>query len=259
MPEPEWEFARPPPIHDPFGVLLPPRPTPKVHLLSSYTDDACGLISPKADDVIELPVLSPNGHTEPSYKVLISRMVHKELEKIYMIEDDPVHEKRRYLAWFGIDLTDFGAIDTPERFFQLLETALATEKIIVQDIVPLEGPPFPSRAVWMSMYGYFGNWYKPEERKWALRAGKRHTRLLRKLWERGDMQLVNERVDVDEDMPSLPSPTIVTCKHIFYNRRTWKIRSYVFPELLKEKFKLTEEGKEKEKEKEKRVHGCAHA
>lgn len=253
MPEPEWNNALPPHIQD--GIRLVQRPTSRVHLLSSYTDDVCGLMSPKAKDVSELPVLSPNGHIEPFYKVLISSRVHEELERVYMIKDDPVHEKRRYMVWFGIDLTDFGAIDTPERFFQLLEMALASEKIVVQDILLLEGPPFPDRAVWMSMYGYFGDWYKPEERKWALRAVKRHTRLLRKLWERGDIQLVNERLDTDNVGALLPCPTIFTCQHFYYNRHNWKLKRLVFPELLEEKFQLTE----KEKEKEKRVHGCAHA
>ncbi|CAI7607484.1 unnamed protein product [Penicillium viridicatum] len=128
MHEPQWNNAHPPHIQG--GVRLIRRPTPKVHLLSSYTDDICGLISPKAKDVFKLPVLSPNGHPEPFYRVIISNHVHEELEKTYMIKDDPVHEKRRHMVWFGIDLTDFGAIDTPERFFQLLETALASEKIV---------------------------------------------------------------------------------------------------------------------------------
>lgn len=171
-----------------------------------------------------------------------------------MIKDDPVHEKRCYQAWFGIDLSDFGAIDTPERFFQSLETALASEKIVVHDIIPL-GPPFPNRAVWMAIYGYFGDWYKPEERKWTIRAVKRHTRLLRKLLERGDMRLVDEKLDMDTYMGYVPRPTIITCQHFYYNRNCWRLMGFIFPELLKEKFKLKEKGKEKEK----RVHSCAHA
>jgi hypothetical protein len=74
----------------------------------------------------------------------------------------------------------------------VLDMALLFEKLIVQDITPSNGYQFPKRALWMAMYGYFGNWYKPEERKWALLAAKRNVHITKKLYERGDMKLVNE-------------------------------------------------------------------
>ncbi|OQD95891.1 hypothetical protein PENSOL_c018G11203 [Penicillium solitum] len=67
MSEPEWDNALPPAAHDPYGVPLL-RPTPNL-----------------GRDVIELPVLSPNGLPEPHYKVIISRRVHEELESLFYV------------------------------------------------------------------------------------------------------------------------------------------------------------------------------
>lgn len=273
--EPMWESSPEYPRYNFDDMILAPvPPTPGIHLLSSY-DDVCGLTSPKAKYVMKLPVLYPFGGINEEYKVIISRRLHDELGKTYMIEHNPVHEKRRYVAWFGFDLDDFGKIFDGETFFHMLEIALSSEKFIVQDSVPLGGPDFPKRALWMSMYGYFGNWYKPEERKWAITAVKRHTRLLRKLCERGDIELVDEYLADDAHVPKClrtyrhrgteSDPMIRTTPDLTNKSDTWLCspRALVFPRLLVEKSLLgraeRKEKAEKEKEKEKRMHGCAHA
>ncbi|KAJ5383704.1 hypothetical protein N7517_001615 [Penicillium concentricum] len=259
MPEPQWSNACPPRRGDfrcDKWILPVPELTveeSKYHLLSSHSDNARGLRSSKRNDPIELPVLSPNSLAHPHYKVLISRRAHEELETVYMIRHDPVHYQRRYLVWFGIDLDGFGSIDTPEKFFQVLDLALASKKIIVQDNIPLEGPLVPKRILWMAMHGYFGNWYKPEERGWTILAANMHARILRKLWERGDLRLVNERVPKDTAIPSASSREIVTCLQLDSDCRRPMEKWLVFPEVLKEKYKLTV------KEKEGQVHGCVNS
>lgn len=254
MSEPQWFNVGP--LHvGSHGIIPLPIRTPKVHLLSSYFDDAHDLLSSKAKDAIELPVLTPDGPIDPFYKVVIPRRVHEELENIYMIKHDPVHEERRYTIWIGFDLDRFGPIKTPARFFQALDMALLSEKVIVQDTTALEGRHMPNRAVWMAMYGYFGNWYKPEERKWAILAAKRHIRLLKKLHERADLRLVDEKRNERTCAPSEANPEIVACWDFTPNCRRPAERYMIFPELFKEKYKMTAKGKESEKH----THGCAHA
>ncbi|KAJ5513337.1 hypothetical protein N7463_002889 [Penicillium fimorum] len=259
MSQPQWANARPPRSGDfrcDQWILPVPELTveeTKFHLLSSHTDDARELRSSKRNDAIELPVLSPNGPPHPRYKVLIARCVHEELETVYMIKHDPVHYQRRYLVWVGIDLDGFGSIDTPEKFFQVLDLALTSGKIVVQDNTPLEGPFVSKRVLWMAMHGYFGNWYKPEERKWAILAAKRHTHIIRKLWERGDVRLVNEGVPEDVGTPSASSREIITCLQLDSDCRRPMEKWLVFPEVLKEKYKLAA------KEKDGQVHGCVNS
>lgn len=127
--------------------------------------------------------------------------MHEEFQTQYMIKHDPIHYERRYRVWFGIDLDRFGPIDTPARFFQVLEMSLSSGRVVLQDNVPLMGPLSPKRELWMVMHGYFGNWYEPEGKKWAVSAAKRRTRLLKKLWERGDVRLISE-IPVENPFPA---------------------------------------------------------
>ncbi|KAJ5093827.1 hypothetical protein N7456_009688 [Penicillium angulare] len=49
------------------------------------------------------------------------------------------------------------------------------------------------RAFWMEMYGYFGNLYDAEDRNsWPAQAAKKHIRLLRQLFEMGEIDIVGE-------------------------------------------------------------------
>ena len=80
------------------------------------------------------------------------------------------------------------------------------------------------------------------------------------------MQLVDEKKHPRVHYAGSEShPTIMISRHMYYDRNCWRMKGFIFPEILKETFGLTEEGKEKEqekeekKEKEKRMHGCAHA
>lgn len=96
----------------------------KIHLLSSYSDDIDELTSSKCEEPIILPVLSPQGPVNASYKVVLSTYVHEEFQTSYLIKDDPDHYKCRYVVWVGIDLDKFGPISTPAGFFQVLEKSL---------------------------------------------------------------------------------------------------------------------------------------
>jgi hypothetical protein len=74
------------------------------------------------------------------------------------------------VIWVGFDLSRFGYHfhSNGDKFLDKLEWSVASEDILIQETTPLKGPPMPKRALWMSMHGYFGNWYKPEEKKWAV-------------------------------------------------------------------------------------------
>ncbi|CAI7643984.1 unnamed protein product [Penicillium glandicola] len=254
MPEPQWSNARPSFTGYFDGVRVQERAIEesKIHLLSSYSDDAHGLTSLKSKPAIVLPILSPNGRVQPYNKVFVSRRVHEELEIVYMIKHDAVHYERRYLVWVGIDLDGVGPIDTP-----VLDMAILSEKIVVQDIILLEGPRMPKRALWMAMYGYFGNCYKPEERKWAILAAKRHARLLRKLWERGDLRLVDEDPQEETYVPSALDPNILSCRHISDSYYGSLEQHMVFPGLWKERYELV--ATEKGNGKKNYVHDCVLA
>ncbi|KAJ6188452.1 hypothetical protein N7519_003360 [Penicillium mononematosum] len=88
------------------------------------------------------------------------------------------------------------------------------------------------------MYGYFGNWYDPEGKKWAVLAAKRRTRLLKKLWERGDVRLVNEKPAKEycSVYYSQLSPNVKTGrKFILHEELDWEV---IFPELRKKELQL---------------------
>lgn len=239
MPQPKWSNARPPISGD---VIDPQKTAPvpetaheeNIHLLTSDYK-SYELTSRKLKQPIALPVLTRGGPPLEFYRVVISRSVHEELKASYMFTDDPVHYERRYQVWVGIDMDEFGCIDLTDGFFLNLDEAVWTERITVQENTPLEGVLTPKRALWMEMYGYFGNWYEPEERKWAIIAAKRHVRLLHKLWSRGDLVCVCEEIHQHTYKVIPSNPAVVTCA-VFddYCKRPLD-KDLIFPKVLKEK------------------------
>ncbi|KAJ5256321.1 hypothetical protein N7505_011472 [Penicillium chrysogenum] len=225
------------------SISADPNYVQKFHLLSQYSDDTDSLTSSKCKDPFELPVLSPDSPVNQGYQVIVSRWVHEELETMYMIKHDPIHHERRYTVWFGINLDRFGPIDTPSKFFQVLEKSLLSGHVLLLDTVPSSKPP-GRRELWIPMYGYFGNWYGPEGKKWAVLAAKRRTRLLKKLWERGDVRLVNEK-PAEEYCPVFLSELSLTVgtgqKFSPYEERDWGV---IFPELRNKELQLLHPEKE---------------
>ncbi|KAJ5796229.1 uncharacterized protein N7518_004769 [Penicillium psychrosexuale] len=244
MPEPQWSNAQIPKgfprdwlkTHDSYTAPMPE--VHKIHVLSSYSDDIDGLKSSKTEDPIELPVLSPNGPVNEKYKVALSTFLHEEFQTNYMIKDDPLHYERRYVVWLGIDLDRFGLIDTPASFFRVLEMSLLSEHIIIQEGTPPVGLSMPKRALWMVMHGYFGNWYEPEGKKWAVLAAKRRTRLLKKLWERGDIRLVDEKPLLSEyqvrRVASTTRSEVETYREFLRYQHFNMGKEMIFPELWEE-------------------------
>lgn len=232
MPEPQWSNAQIPKgfprdwlkTHD--GYTAPMPEVHKIHLLSSNSDDTDGLKSSKTEDPIELPVLSPNDPVNEMYKVALSTFLHEEFQTNYMIKDDPLHYERRYVVWPGIDLNRFRLIDTPASFFRVLEMSLLSEHI-----------------------------YEPEGKKWAVLTAKRRTRLLKNLWERGDIRLVDEKPLLSEyqvrRVASTTRSEVETYREFLRYQHFNMGKGMIFPELWEEE----EEGWYWE-EKKNHLHGC---
>ncbi|KAJ5633576.1 hypothetical protein N7528_001418 [Penicillium herquei] len=151
-----------------------------------------------------------------------------------------------YPLWVGFHLPVDGAIRDAEAFFQMLEKAVSSNQFMTADTQPMAGPPCsthnyacrlchprtnegsiwyepctgwgPRRVFWMEMFGNFGNLYeiyqtskkgKSLNHKPIL-AMKKHIKLLRQLYERGDLSIAAETpVETNDWIDIYPATDLV--------------------------------------------------
>lgn len=184
------------------------RPDQKICLLNSFSpkNDLLDEEEARGENTFFLYVKTSPGWKadREEYKVVLFRDHHPALGRWYMTQKDDPNMHRRYTVWIGFDVSRFGAITSKELFLRRLEADVLTERIYVQDTIPLVNGP--KRAFWMEMYGYFGNLYEAEGRKELTIAAKKHIQLLKMLCDRGDVQFKcesygNKNLDLAKDEP----------------------------------------------------------
>lgn len=248
MAQPHWNNARTRQTYLDNEIFWNPKfPAQEIrnpHVLSSYTENLRELTSPAGQNVVELPVLQPKDEARERFKVAIPPRAHDETNRVYLIRDDPTQHERIYEVWVGIDLDRFGPIDSAERFFQCWDMALLSERVIFQEKRPPHEPAAPARSVWIGMVGHFGNMYDVTDRKWLINGAKRQVNVLKKLWERGDLRIVEEfYYDMDTLLKAWAKRRIATGYDFHYNDMNEKdyLSSLIFPELWEHVFKTPEE------------------